>query len=67
MDDFLRQFDFEFEYSPGRSHANSDSLSRRPPTGNVVAAVHQLEMSTDKIKSAQLADKQLVPIIAALA
>ena len=58
---------FDFEYKPGRSHANVDSLSGRPPTEDIIATVHQLEMSTDEMKSAQLADKQLALIISALA
>ena len=28
---FLQQFDYQFEYRPGRQHGNVDALSRQPP------------------------------------
>ena len=32
---FLEQFDFQFEYKPGRSHGNADAMSRQPSTDNM--------------------------------
>ena len=53
---FLQQFNFQFEYKPGKSHGNADAMSRRPSNENVVATVHQLEMDSDEMRKAQLAD-----------
>ena len=63
---FLQQFNFQFEYKPGKNHGNADAMSRRPPSVDVVATVHQLELDPHKMKSAQLADEQLTPVIKAL-
>ena len=38
---FLQQFNFHFEYKPGKSNGNADAMSRRPSTGNVIAAMYQ--------------------------
>ena len=53
---FLQQFNFQFEYKPGKSHGNADAMSRRPSNENVVATVNQLEMDSDEMRKAQLAD-----------
>ena len=63
---FLQQFNFQFEYKPGKSHGNADAMSRRPPNESVVATVHQLEMDSDELRRAQLADGQLAPVMKAL-
>ena len=63
---FLQQFNFQFEYKPGRSHGNADTMSRRPSTVNVLAAIHQLDIDPDNMRRTQLADEQLAPVIKAL-
>ena len=60
---FLQHFNFRFEYKPGKNHGNADAMSRRPPSVDVVATVHQLELDPHKMKSAQLADEKLAPVI----
>ena len=63
---FLQQFNFQFEYKPGRNHGNADTMSRRSSTENIVAALHQLDIDPENMRRIQLADKQLAPVIKAL-
>jgi transposase InsO family protein len=63
---YLQQFNFQFEYKPGKSHGNADTMSRRPATENIVTIVHQLEINPDDMSRAQLADENLAPVIKAL-
>ena len=63
---FLQQFHFEFVYKPGKTHGNADTMSRRPPTDDTVAGIHQLEIESEDLSKAQRADEVLIPIIKAL-
>lgn len=63
---YLQQFNFQFEYKPGKNHGNADTMSRCPATENVVTIVHQLEINPDDMSRAQLANEHLAPVIKAL-
>ena len=63
---FLQQFQFEFEYKPGKSHGNADTMSRRPPTEDTVAVIHQLKIEPEDLCKAQQADDVLTQNIKTL-
>ena len=65
---FLQQFDFQFEYRPGRQHGNADALSRRPPVEpEVIAVVQDMFLTgSEEVQVAQAQDKVLGTIITAL-
>ena len=63
---FLQQSNFQFEYKLGKNHGNADATFRRPPTVDIIATVHKLELDPHNMKMVQLADEQLAPVIKAL-
>lgn len=64
---YLQQFNFQVRYRSGRTHTNADALSRRPPTEPIISVVqHELGKDLGDLRSAQLADPDLAPIITAL-
>ena len=65
---FLQQFQYRIVYKPGKGHTNADTLSRIPYPEALVVTIQQFLPShnTDQLKSTQLADPQLEPIIRAL-
>ena len=65
---FLQQFDFTVEYKPGKDHRNADALSRRRGESDdqVNAVDQEPKPSLSDIRSAQLQDSELKPLIQAL-
>ena len=65
---FLQQFQYRIVYKPGKGHTNADTLSRIPYPEALVVTIQRFLPShnTDQLKSTQLADPQLEPIIRAL-
>ena len=63
---FLRQFNFQMEYRPGKNNSNADVMSRRPSTDEVVALIQDLTTDMDALKENQLSDVQLAPVVEAL-
>ena len=62
---FLQQFQYTIVYKPGKQHTYADSLSRIPQPVHIVQDILP-SLSSDNLSSAQLADYQLKPVIAAL-
>ena len=64
---YLQQFNFQVEYRSGKTHTNADALSRLPPTEPIISVIQQqLGKDLGDLRSAQLADPDLAPIITAL-
>ena len=57
---FLQQFNFQFEYKPGKCLDNVDTLSR------ITLVIPASSTTFESISEAQLKDYQLTPIIKAL-
>ena len=57
---FLQQFNFQFEYRPGKSLGNVDALSR------VASIIPGHSSTSTSIGEAQLNDEQLAPIVKTL-
>ena len=63
---FLQQFNFQFEYKPGNTHNNADTLSRIPPAVPAVTVIHEWTGNMDLLREAQGKDSKLSPVIRAL-
>ena len=57
---FLQQFNFQFEYKPGKCLDNVDTLSR------ITSIIPESSATFESISEAQLKDDQLAPIVKAL-
>ena len=63
---FLQQFNFQMEYRPEKNNNNTDVMSGRPFTNELVILIQDLTTDMDALKENQLSDVQLAPVVKVL-
>ena len=63
---YLQQFTFEVKYRAGKNHGNTDALSRRLSTEQVLTVTQHLQNDLSNLQAAQQTDSLLGPMVAAL-